>query len=213
MRRVPVLALAMLLAAAAVLGRSAPAAGQGDFPVTVDPADCAAEPRDVDDVLALWYDDGELIASPADVEAPTEVTIPLGEPVDAATAAAIEATVVAVFACFAAGDVLAATAHFTDELVASFGPEPGTSEEDARAFLEAGEPEDEEGQILAVTDVMDLGDGRVGAFVVEQTAGEPAFSSYAVFVEGEDGWLVDEIVEFSTPAFEEGTPEAATPAP
>ena len=212
MRRVPVpvLALAVLLAAAATLGRPAPAAAQRDYPLTVDPADCAAEPRDLDDVLALWYEDGELVASPADVEPPTEVTIPLGEPADAETTAAIEEAVVAVFACFEAGDFLAATALFTDELVASFGPEPGTSEEDARAFLEAGEPEDEEGRILAITDVMVLGDGRVGAFVVEQATGEPPLSSYAVFVEGDGGWLVDEVVEFSTPAFEEE--EGATPA-
>jgi hypothetical protein len=87
------------------------------------------------------------------------------------------------------------------------------SEADARAFLEAPPEPETEGttQLLAITDVMDLDDGRVGAFVVEHAEGDPPLTSYAIFIEGDDGWLVDEVVEFSTPVFEEG--EDGTPAP
>ena len=213
MRRVPVPVLAVLLAAAALAGRPGPAAAQQEYPVIPDPSDCQSQqPRPVDEALALWYGpDGSPVAAPPAEGAPAEATIPLGDPADADTVAAVEETVIAVFSCFAAGEFLTATAYFTDDLVAGLGPEFGTSEAEAREFLENPEPE-EGGRILAITDMMDLADGRVGAFVVEQTGGDPPLSSYAIFVEGEDGgWLVDEIVEFSTPTFEEG--EEGTPAP
>ena len=213
MRRLVLLVpLVAALLAPLAFGRLAPAAAQRDYPVTPDPADCAVAPRDPDDLLALWYDDGTLIASPAAEDAPAEATIPLGEPADADTVAAIEETVLAVFGCFAAGDFLRATAYFTDDLAANYGPEPGTPEDDARAFLEADpEPEGNEGRILAITDVMALGDGRVGAFVVEETGGDPPFSSYVLFVEEDGAWLVDELIEFSAPP-EEGEGADATPA-
>jgi hypothetical protein len=44
------------------------------------------------------------------------VAVPVGDEADDATAAAIEATVRAVFACFNAGDFLRATGLFTDDL-------------------------------------------------------------------------------------------------
>ena len=215
MRRfgVPVMFVAVLLAVAGLAGRFGSAAAQQEYPADPDPADCQVEPRTADELIALWYGpDGSPIAAPADEEEPSEVTIPLGEPADEATVAAIEATVFGVFGCFEAGDFLAATALFTDELVASFGPEPGVGEQEARDFLATPEPEEEgDERILAITDVMVLADGRVGAFVVEQAGGDPPLSSYAIFVEEGDGWLVDEVIEFSTPAFEEE--EEGTPAP
>ena len=214
MRRfgVPVMFIAVLLAVAAFAGRFGPAAAQQEYPLTADAANCQVEPRSADELIALWFaPDGSPIAAPADEEEPSEVTIPLGEPADEETVAAIEAVVVEVFSCFAAGDFGRATALFSDELTASFGPELGVGEQEARDFLEATpEPEAEEGRILAITDVMELADGRVGAFVVEQTEGDPPLSSYAIFVQEEDGGLVDEVIEFSTPAFEE---EEGTPAP
>ena len=210
-RSAPALVFAAVLGALVAVG-PVPAAAQQDFPVTPDPAACQVEPRAADDLLALWYGPaGSPVAALPNGEAATEVVISLGPPADAATVAAIEATVVEVFACFAAGDFPRATALFTDELVARFGPEPGTPEEEARAFVEATpEPEGEPTLILAITDVMDLGGGRVGAFVVERSGGDPPLTSYAVFVESDGRWLVDDVVEFSTPAFEEGE---GTPAP
>jgi hypothetical protein len=67
------------------------------------------------------------------------------------------------------------------------------------------EPEspEEATELIAVTDVMLLTDGRIGAFVIEQGADGGYLTSYAIFVQEGDRLLVDEIIEFSTPAFEE----------
>ena len=215
MRRlgVPVIFVAVLLAVAGFAGRVGSVAAQQEYPVVPDPAACEVEPRTADELIALWFTpDGSPIAAPAEEEEPSEVTIPLGEPADEETMAAIEAVVIGVFSCFEAGDFLAATALFSDELAASFGPEFGADEAEAREFLEMpAEPEEGDERILAITDVMVLADGRVGAFVVDQAGDDPPLSTYAIFVEEGDGWLVDEVIEFSTPAFEEE--EEGTPAP
>ena len=77
------------------------------------------------------------------------------------------------FGCFATGDFIRGTALFTDDLVRSFGGEPGTTMEEARAFLEAtptaGMDGDVDERLIAITDVMDLGDGRIGAFIVDES--------------------------------------------
>ncbi len=138
----------------------------------------------------------------------TEATIPLGPRADEATAAAVAATVSEVVACFEAGDALRAYALFTDDLARQFGPSPGTPREEAEAFLAvpmeeatpAGEPvggEVTESQIVAVTDVMALTDGRVGAFVVTREEGQLDTVFIALEREG-DRLLADELVEFAT---------------
>jgi hypothetical protein len=197
-----------LLAALAVSGWHAPAAAQDatpgpgavDFPLTPDPADCRVPPRAIDELLALWFGPGGTpAAAPPAEEAPTAVTLPVGTPADAATVASVVATVREVFACFAAGDFLRATALFTDDLARGFGPEPGTSEADARAFLEAPpEPETaaERSEILAIADPTVLADGRVGAFVVERSADEGIHVTYVILERAGDRWLVDEVIEF-----------------
>jgi hypothetical protein len=50
---------------------------------------------------------------------------------------------------------------------------------------------------------MNIADGRVGAFVVEQDSDGNYLTSYAIFQWEGDRLLVDEIIEFSEPAFEE----------
>jgi len=52
------------------------------------------------------------------------------------------------------------------------------------------------GKIVAITDVMLLEDGRVAAFVVDESEG-PASSAYVIFEQDGDRWLVDEVTEFS----------------
>jgi len=199
-----------------------PAAGAAEFPISPDPADCTVEPREADDLLALWYGpDGSPVpaaASPVAEEA-TSVTIPLGPPADEATAAAAAATVSEVFSCFEAGDALRAYALFTDDLARQFGPEPGTPREEAEAFLAGGLPEEAtpeggaaggdvpESQIVAVTDVMELEDGRVGAFVVTREAGE-LDTVYLTFEREGDRLLADELVDFA-PVGDVGEDEGA----
>lgn len=115
-----------------------PAAGGMAFPITPDPAQCQVEARTTDEMLALWYTpDGNPVPAATPATDATSVSVPLGPRADEATTAAVTAVVTEVFACFAGGDFVRATALFTDDLTRSFGGEPGTTMEDARTFLEA----------------------------------------------------------------------------
>ena len=205
--QVPVGGLAVLLGlggATALLAQEAtPTAGVGLFPISPDPAACLVEPRSTDELLGLWY---TLEGSPVPAATPTwgaqttSLTLPVGPPVDEAAATEIVRTVTEIFACFAAGDFPRATALFTEDLTRSFGGEPGTTIEDARAFLGAtpiaGTEGDVQELVIAITDVMDLGDGRVGAFFVDESGGQ-LDTVYAIFEREGDRWLVDEIVDFA----------------
>jgi hypothetical protein len=157
------------------------------FPITPDPASCQGEERSADELLALCY-------TPS-------VTIPLGPRADEAAAAAVTNVVIQVFSCFAAADFSRATALFTDDLTRTFGPEPGTSMEDARAFLE-GPPMPEEGgstEIVSVSDVMQLNDGRLGAIAIEHSEG--GLEAVYITLEQQDGrWIVAEVIDFASAA-------------
>lgn len=190
-----------------------PAAG-----VAPDPAECQVEPRAADDLIAVWFPGGTPIAatpegSPADASGTAldvnedgtpvgaVIDVPVGEPADAETIDAVTATVREVFACFNAGDFGRALSLFSDNLVAGFGPEPGESIEDVRGFLEAEPTPAPEGQrivLIAVTDVVVMDDGRVGAIV---TSNDPTVepegmeTALVIFVEEDGRWLVDEVIE------------------
>ncbi len=207
---VVLLALAVAVSTAPVAAQDAtPGAGAAQFPITPDPADCTVEPREADELLALWYDaEGTPIAAAAPMaEQATSLTIPVGPRADEETAAAAAATVSEVFSCFEAGDALRAFALFTDDLAQQFGPEPGTTREEAEAFLAGGFPEEAtpegesvggdvpESQIVAVTDVMGLADGRVGAFVVTREEGQ-LDTVYVIFEQQGDRLLADVLVDF-----------------
>ena len=195
--------LAAVMAAPAAAQDATPSAGTMTFPITPDPAACQVEPRSTDELLALWYTpEGSPVpaATPTWGAQTTSLTLPVGPPADEATANEVVNAVSEVFGCFAAGDFARATALFTEDLVRSFGGEPGTTAEDARAFLEAtptaGMEGDVDERLIAITDVMDLGDGRVGAFVVDESGGQ-LDTVYAVFERQDDRLLVDEIIDFA----------------
>ena len=199
-----VFGVALIWGTGVVAQEATPDAGDGRFPITADPALCQIEPRDVDELLALWYSpEGtpQPVASPVPVVVtdPTALMIPLGPLADEATEAAVTETVVELFSCFAAGDFPRAAALLTDDVAEAFGPEPGTSIEEARAQLETTPTPEEQGQgsrILAITDVMVLDDGRVGAVVVDVDAGQRD-SAYVVFEQQGERLLVDAIIDFA----------------
>jgi len=204
------LILAAVMAAPVAAQDATPAAGAMAFPITPDPAACQVEPRSTDELLALWYTpEGRPVpaATPLTGAQSTSLTVPVGPPADEATASEVVSVVSEVFGCFAAGDFARATALFTEDLVRSFGGEPGTTVEDARAFLEvtpaAGMEIAEEESVIAITDVMDLGDGRIGAFVVDESGGQ-LDTVYAIFARQDDRLLVDEIIDFAPRPGEEG---------
>lgn len=177
------------------------------FPIVADPSLCTVEPRDPEALLDIWFPDGATPAAAMTQEQPTEVTIPLGEPLaaDETIVTGIIDTTQQVLACFSAGDFPRALALFTDELVMSFGPSPDETREDVAGFLEASPvPEGESApvELLAVTNVMLLEDGRVGAFVVDRDVDSETV--FVIFEQGGDRWLVDEVIEFPLADGDEG---------
>jgi hypothetical protein len=87
----------------------------------------------------------------------------------------------------------------TDDVARVFGPAAGTPIEEARALLEATPTPEEQGRgsrILAITDVMVLDDGRVGAIVVQVDAGQRD-STYVVFEQQGERWLIDALINFA----------------
>ncbi len=176
-----------------------------EFPLPADPALCTVEPRASEELLAIWFPEAGTPEAPVaetgeQAGQQTEVTIPVGAPADDETVAGVITTVHEVFSCFEAGDFRRALSLFTDQLVSQFGPDPGQTPEEVAAFLEATpEPEGGEGgsEIVAITDVMLLEDGRVGAFVVDRSPEGGLTTVYAIFVQGDERWLVDEVIEFS----------------
>ncbi len=190
-------------------------AAEGEAP---DPAECQVEGRTADELIEIWYEQNDegtpVLATPEAEGLLTTVPAPLGEPADEETVAGVTETVREVLACFNAGDFGRATALFSENFIGQFGPSPEESPEDVRGFLEVGEAAPEEARIrlLAVTDVAVMEDGRVGAFVVSVDPTVPpegAETALILFVEEEDRWLVDGVVEF-VPVDEggEGTPTA-----
>ena len=195
------LGMALPTAAQDATPAATPAALPSSFPITADPGQCLVAPRGVDELLGIWFTpEGTPLAAATPVVGATFVTLPVGPAADEATRQAVIATVGEVFACFAAGDFLRATALFSDDLVRGFGAEPGTTIEEVRAFLALPPTpiEGDMGRIIGISDVMLLEDGRVAAIImneVDQT-GARLDAAYVLFDREDDRWVADEIVDF-----------------
>jgi hypothetical protein len=190
-----------------VAQEATPAAADG---LSTDPSVCQVEPRATEDLLAIWYGtdatDTTAFELPAGDQMLSAVPAPIGEPVDAETAATITAVIVEAFACFNAGDFARAMAHASDSAVLQlFGPEPGLPRSDAEAFLGFPPepfPAGEQARIIAITDVSMMLDGRIGAIVVsDDPVTEPAGieTEFLVLVDEDGRWVVDEYLEFTVP--------------
>jgi len=178
------------------------------LPVTPDPVECVAEivPRSLDEIVAFAAQ-----ATPIATVA-TAVAVPIGEPADEATVAAIAATVRVELACVHAGDFLRNASFYTDDALRRLFASESIPEEELRAFFgspPAPLPAEARTTILTVTDAMVLGDGRVGAFFVFADPGVPPVTNFLLFVEEGDRWLVDDGLTFAPdPAAVPGTPAA-----
>jgi hypothetical protein len=165
--------------------------------VVPDPAECTVAPRSVDDLAALLATPAAGAGRPA---APTPVTIPPGQPADAATVEGITRTTRETFACFSAGDFLRVFALVTDDAIRQLQVQGILTAEVVPFFAATpvAVPPEHRAGYLAITDVSLLPDRRVGAFVVEVDPTLPpegAETDYLVFEQVGDRWLIDEIVE------------------
>lgn len=190
-------------------------------PARVYLATCTAEPRNIDEVLAVWFDpSGAPAATPGPPQAFVDVSaVPEGTRVDEATEQAITETTQNWISCMQfAGQPVRGFSYMTDNLLIEFAPDTTDPAQDSpdkvRATLEAQ---------LAATPVVDvsggdvpsplvgprrartLEDGRVGAI---WSLGGDRYFFYYTLVDGR--WLIDDAIDILE---YEGTPVAATPAP
>lgn len=161
-----------------------------------DPAGCTVTRRSYDEISALFAG-----VTATEQVLPAEITIPTGKPADAATVASVRATVNRIIACFNAGDIGKVLANFTPEaIVAIFpwlGQELADHPEQARAEYDALQPVSAESwqHVVAITDIVALPDGRIGALLVNddpQSERPRPEAIYLILVADGDGWLIDE---------------------
>jgi hypothetical protein len=175
------------------------AAGAGI--VTPDPAACQVEPRTIEEVTGLF---ASATPIPAD-ENPVTVTVPVGRPADAGTAAEVTASVHEIFACINTGDFFRFSQFLTDEgLVASFpwvgeslaaGPAP------AELTHPTGLPAEQWQTLVSVAGIARLADGRVGAMITyydPSSADQGTQALYLVFTYQGGRWLVDQVIGFTS---------------
>jgi len=181
---------------------------------------CTAEPRDIDAMLAVWFEpSGTPAATPSPVAPIADVQdIVEGGPVDDATVTAITDTTLEWLSCAEVAKQFARGASLvTDKLLAQLGPDitdpTQDSPEEVRALLEGQEaatPAPGSELQTSLPPVVGprkprlLDDGRVGA--IWSFGGDRVFLVYQQQPDGR--WLIDDVVDIIDV---EGTPEA-TPA-
>ena len=144
-----------------------------------DPASCQIAPRDAAELAAM---EGTIPVGPNAVW-PERTPLPAWSesvPPDPETVAGIEATVSELAACAAADDPLRSASLIADDLIASpyfsinIGPPRGVP------------------AAMAIYDIQDVGDGRVGAVIGFQSAdfATPIFPLFVIFERIGDRWLI-----------------------
>jgi hypothetical protein len=201
------LALSLTLTVA-ITAASAERATPAVYPITPDPAACIVAPVDVDALL------GHLATPVAGtVGTPAPGAVPVGQPADAATSAAVAETLYDVFACANAGDLRRVVALFSADFQRVFFA--GVPPADLAAILAlppAPLPGAERRIIRAIGEVQLLADGRAGVTIVLDEPDDPRREEpdYALLVWNGERWLVDAIHE-DTGIVPPATP-GATPA-
>ncbi len=211
MRRLPLFPLLLgvffslaLLPAQAALARQAttPPPVAEVVPYVPDPTACTVEPMDREVLLDLWFPpEGTPQLANAIDAVETSVTLPVGPAADEATVTGVTATLHSFYDCVAAADFTRYLTYFTDDMVQRFGPDPFPTRACVIGFLDAypdPTPSTDPTRIVAITNVMALGEARAAALVTD--AGRAGiFTIYVILVQADDGrWFVDEIYQFPT---------------
>jgi hypothetical protein len=205
MRGVQALAVVLLAAhvlASPVLAQEAtPAAGRVANPRIVEPKECQAKPRPVDQIAQVLQLDGAGLTAPATMT----LTEPLGTPVDPPTKISIKEAVREVVACFNAQDLPRAAALMTDaglqHVFWGLSSSPAAREAAKARLAATPKPRIDAAMVrlIAVTDVSRLPDGRVAAFAIVNDPLLPPPGPEAVlmvFTQQGDAWLLDDLVRF-----------------
>lgn len=182
----------------ATLTQATPTAAAGDVPA---PEECRGEPRSFPLFPAGVGQRAAATPAPIVTAPETAFSPPAGNPADAETVAAVTATVREAIACRNAGDLLRASAQFTEKMLVSLYGGPATIDPEFRASVVAGPravPPTRRLAIVSISDVTLLPDGRVGALVETRTERRD-FRDYLFFAQdpATDRWLIDESVELS----------------
>lgn len=178
---------------------------------------CTVEPRPVPEIVAMFFDPGGApIATPFPAEpVAAEGELPLGEPADAETVAAIDATLREWMACFGGGHLARGFALMTDDIAREFGPDLANPAEDSAAevtaLLEAqiaGTPVAGDGgngmpELVGPRDARILPDGRAAGIWEDRE-----FTAFVVFAQQDGRWLIDAIIEIEGDATAAATPGA-----
>ena len=173
----------------------------------INPSECQVEPIPAERLIALWFPDEAttpVAAPPGNSTVLSSVPLPLGEPADPETVAEITAIVRELLACQNRIENGRFFTFFTDAMLRTFAPPPDEpfGPEDVAALLVPYEPIPvaEYIRLLAVTDVLVMADGRVGALVVSDDPPIPPDgpeTQLMLFVEEEGRWLVDGVATFT----------------
>ena len=197
------LALALVgLATTPVFAQDATPAPGGEV---VDPSECRVEPRPMEffQQLAGTPGVGEATPTGAMTGSPAAGQQPQGEPADEATIGTITATYRELIACLNGGDFLRAYALYTDDYLRR-----NLTQEGLQRLTATPVPVQESARVAfgGVRDAVMLPDGRVGAVVdVASPVAGGTSTTYTVFAQAGDRWLIDEETVVEAPA-------ASTPA-
>jgi sulfur carrier protein ThiS len=195
----------LVLVGAVVLGMLLPCGARaqsqematpGPFPQAPDAAACVTEALTVEDVLAAL---SAPAATPA--VATPDVVVERGTAADAATADAVKATLLQVFACANAGDPLRFASLYTDSFLRDFFG--GVPQADLEAFLGLEPqplPAEQRRIIRGIGDVELLPDGRARVVIILDEPDDPRTEEpdTVILRQVEGRWLVDEIREDAT---------------
>jgi hypothetical protein len=177
----------------AALAQATPTAMTGDVPA---PEACQVAPRAFPLFPAGVGQRAAATPAPVVLTPQPPFSPPAGSPADAETVAVVTATVREAVACRNAGDLLRASALFTEKMLVSLYGGPATIDPEFRDSVVNGPrilPPERRLAIVSIDSVTLLPDGRVGA-IVETRTGRRDFRDYLVFAQDSatGHWLIDE---------------------
>jgi hypothetical protein len=200
---VVILALAVSLMASATPVKAqegTPAATPTADRIIPLPEECMVEPRSTESLMALATptNDATPFTTPAVPEIPFGAFA--GTPADAETAAEYTAFIRHFWACNNTQDMSRILALVTDEeILRSFPPEAILSFTEPAQGTPVPLAQDELSVIFAILGIEDLGNERVGAYVVVDTYFDPlpVEVNYMIATETAEGWQLDAFVCFN----------------